>query len=521
MSISTKELIDNLDADVAEMDSGFSAQVASQERAEQLGRMERENTVRELATLPPLEYDVRRKQEAKRLAIRVRTLDAEVDILRGSGRGTKTGGGGLHLAEVEPWPEAVDGAIVLDELAALFVRYLVLPDGAADAMSLWVMHTHAMDAANVTARLAFTSPEKRCGKTTALSMLKRLVAHPLLASNITAPAVFRTIEAAHPTLLIDEADTFLRDNDELRGVLNSGHSRDGAFAVRLVGDEHLPQTFSTWAAVAIALIGNLPSTLDDRAINVPMRRKHAGERTEKLRRQHYPAIEAFARKAARWTRDNMAALANSDPQSPDALDDRAEDHWRPLFAIADRAGGEWPHRAREAALKLSGERSETSNRVTLLSDLRNLFAEINTDRLSSADICAAMADKEGRPWPEYRHGKPITPAQLAAVLKPFGIFPDSIRIGDKTPKGYKLSDFHDAFARYLLPSQAATPQQAHAENSFCDVSSRNTNLFVADVPITEQPTERMSVAALRNQRALSDEDAEIDRLARADGWPGQ
>jgi hypothetical protein len=94
-------------------------------------------------------------------------------------------------------------------------------------LALWIVHTHAFEASSITPRLFITSPEKRCGKTTLLRVIQALVPKPLLASNITAAAIFRTVEIARPTLLIDEGDTFLRENEELRGVLNSGHSKDG------------------------------------------------------------------------------------------------------------------------------------------------------------------------------------------------------------------------------------------------------------------------------------------------------
>ena len=112
-------------------------------------------------------------------------------------------------------------------MATLLSRYLALPDGAAVAVALWVIHAHAFNSSPITPRLAIVSPEKRCGKTTLLRIIAALVPKPLAASNVTAAALFRTVETARPTLLIDEADTFLPDNQELRGVLNSGHGRDG------------------------------------------------------------------------------------------------------------------------------------------------------------------------------------------------------------------------------------------------------------------------------------------------------
>jgi hypothetical protein len=69
------------------------------------------------------------------------------------------------------------------------------------------------------------SPEMRCGKTTVLIILQLLTPNSELASNISPAAIFRYIEQHRPTLLIDEADTFVKRNDEIRNILNSGHTR--------------------------------------------------------------------------------------------------------------------------------------------------------------------------------------------------------------------------------------------------------------------------------------------------------
>jgi hypothetical protein len=110
-----------------------------------------------------------------------------------------------------------------------------------------------------------------------------LTPRSIAASNITAASLFRTIEQFGPTLSLDEADTFLGENDELRGVINSGHRRSTAFVIRTVGDEHEARLFSTWCAKVIAAIGKLQGTLEDRSILVSMRRRAPGESVERFR----------------------------------------------------------------------------------------------------------------------------------------------------------------------------------------------------------------------------------------------
>src|SRR5262245_36561640 len=189
---------------------------------------DKEAILAELATLSRMDYDQRRAAEAKRLGVRVGTLDAEVDALRAKA-GVAADDTDCPLDPLPtPWDEAVDGVQLLHDLAAWYRRYLVLPDGAAETLALWTVHTYARDAAQITPRLAVVSPQKRCGKTTLLVLLGMVVCRPMIASNISTAALFRAIESWSPTLVIDEADTFLKDNEELRGVLNAGHFRPNA-----------------------------------------------------------------------------------------------------------------------------------------------------------------------------------------------------------------------------------------------------------------------------------------------------
>lgn len=211
-----------------------------------------------LAALPLLEYGRERKPAAKRLGVPVSMLDRLVAGARGDP--TPGQGRALDLREPEPWPEAADGAVLLDGIVTEIRRYVVFGAAAADAVPLWVAADHAFDRFVIFPRLFITAPEKGCGKTTLLDAISRLVTRALAADNITAAALFRTIEAVRPTLLLDEADSYLRDNEDLRGILDSGHRRDGG-VIRTVGDTYEPRRFSTFAPVVLAAIGHLPGTI--------------------------------------------------------------------------------------------------------------------------------------------------------------------------------------------------------------------------------------------------------------------
>ena len=421
-----------------------------------------EKAVRDLASLLASEDDIRRAtvREAalKKLgAIGISAPGRLLDAALQRQQTTQVGSGVMFCAEPEPWPNEVDGAKLLDDITEVFSSYVIMSEHARHSVALWLLHAWALLAFDISALLAIISAMKRSGKTTLLEIINLLAPRALSASNITAAALFRSIESFKPTLLIDEADTFLRDNDELRGVLNAGHRRSSAFVVRTVGDDHEPKQFCTWGAKAIALIGKLPGTLEDRAILIEMRRRAPGEKIARFRSRVVKELcEPLRRQALRWANDAIETLKKLEPEIPEGLNDRAADNWTPLFAIADHCGGEWPKRAREAAKTLSAlsDESEDSALVDLLEELKALFQK--TDRITSADLAEHLGRQSEKRWADWRHGKPITQRQVARLLAPLKIKPGTIRERDDTAKGYQRNWFDDAFARYLPVSNRHT-----------------------------------------------------------------
>jgi hypothetical protein len=400
-----------------------------------------------LARLGKLEYERERKDAAKRLKIRAPALDRLVAAERDNCDDNAKQGRRLKLPEPEPWPCLVNGAELLDALSTSIRQHVVMPNHAADTVALWAVHTYLLDVFGITPRLAVTSPEKGCGKTTLLDVLSHLVWRPLSSANATASAIFRVVEMHRPTLLIDEGDTFLTENQELRGILNTGHRRGGS-VTRTVGDDFEPRAFSTYSSCVIALIGKLPATLADRSFLIDLRRRRADEAIEPFRFDRTEHLDRLARMATRWAADNAEYIRSAEPDMPSGLFNRAGDNWRPLLAIADAAGGEWPERGRRAA-QCARSTDDESVRVLLLTDIRTILAERAAERLASGELVEALVAIEGRPWAEWKAGKPITPNGLARLLAPFHITPATIRIGDRTAKGYHLAQFEDAFARYL------------------------------------------------------------------------
>src|SRR5499427_8888112 len=415
-----------------------------------------ESAISALAQLSPLAYQKRRLQEAKALRIPVAALDK---LVRQAQARAEDSSAELPHWKVESWDTPVNTSELLAHIEQTFRRYVVLPKGAGVALALWTLHAWTIDAGEVSPFLVLVSPTKRCGKTTVLIVLYYLTPRSELASNISPSALFRYVEEIRPTLLIDEADSFMKDNEELRGILNSGHTKAAAYVIRNVeiNGEHKPSRFSTWAPKAIATIRELADTLEDRAVVLTLQRKPRTAKVERLRKRDSAEFAVLRQKAARWAADNFGKLTDPDPQIPDALNDRAADNWRPLLAIADLAGGDWPKKAQDAALVLSGEEMSTFN-VELLADIRAAFGE--AEIITSADLVAALVADPERPWATWGKGdKPLTQNGLARLLKPFGIVSETVHlVGRPDAKGYKRVWFEDAWASYLS-GQNPSPQQ--------------------------------------------------------------
>jgi putative DNA primase/helicase len=432
-----------------------------------------------LAQLSPAQYDRSRRAEARRLGIRIATLDTEVAKYR-SELDLQAQANAVKLPAIELWPEPVDGASTLDQVSSRFALYLFLPPGAADALALWTTHSHAFAAFHLTPRLNLHSPKEGCGKTTAFDVLTTMAARPLRTENISAPVLFRLVDQHQPTLLLDEVDAYIHQSEELRGLLNAGHKR-GACAYRCEGEGNAVRAFNAFAPAALAGIGSLPATLRDRSILIPLVAAEEGQLTTRFDQLHTEIENILARKLARWASDNFTVLAACDPPLPPGAFNRLADNWRPLLAIAQVAGGDWPQRALAAFTHLAGNQVRTlstlpdrsqaqagaspspprslqpstfNQQLTLLADIRQLFAQSGSTRISSKQLVESLCALPDR---SYSQPSSLNHQRcLARLLRPFGINSHNIRLGNLQTKGYDLTDFTEAFSRFL-EHEAQTP----------------------------------------------------------------
>jgi putative DNA primase/helicase len=324
--------------------------------------------------------------------------------------------------------------------------------------------TYSYRAFRVCPRLLVSSPEKRCGKTTLLETIQALCYRGLTASNISAASLFRSLDAWSPTLLVDEADTFLPNNDELRGILNSGHTRSSAYVLRTVGDQHTPKRFPTFAPIAIGMIKRPADTLLDRSIVIQLRRKLTAEPVVPLPLEAESEYLPLRQKCLRWVADQGEDLnADRSLVPTDLENDRAGDNWQPLLAIA--AACDRLNDAQAACRQLSVN-DDDNQTVALLSDLRQIFVEERKDKLRTTVLIKKLIALEERPWGEFQRGRPLNANGLASLLKDFGVNSVQVRVGPKNHRHYQLADLMPVFERYLPsesvglpPESAATPLQ--------------------------------------------------------------
>jgi len=239
-----------------------------------------------------------------------------------------------------------------------------------------------------------------------------------------------------------------------------------------------PQEFPTFTPIALAGIGTMPDTIMDRAVFVRLRRRGPDQHVEPLRhRRHAEESVPLQRRLAAWASRHVEKLAGFYPEMPRGFVDRPADVWEPLIAIADVAGGDWPERARAAAVQLDAERrdAEPSLGVRLLTDIRRVFdgedlgvpplTRMPVDKLTSRALVERLVELDEAPWGDLR-GKPLDARNLARRLRGFDVGLKTVRFDANTVmKGYERSDFADAWARYLTQRNDPGPAPSQPDTS--------------------------------------------------------
>jgi hypothetical protein len=352
------------------------------------------------------------------------------------------------------------------------------------AVALFTAHCYAVESAPMAAYLRVRSAAEESGKTTLLEVEAQLLrGHAINAVSVSPSVVYRLREKVGPVaLLLDETDNGLakRQDDSARDLLsivNAGYRRS-ATVYRTEGRSFEPRAFAAFGPAVVAGIGYLEPTTESRCIPIALPRKPRGSLERFIAFLVEPSAIEIAEQLEAWaTPEVIDQLRSHTPDYPAELRDRHVEVWWNLFSIADLAGGDWPQRAREAALALhvgNQDESMLSVQVLLIAHIRQAFDEDGIDRLPTVNLLERLASNEQGPWGKWwgaelnRDGPPLAAAaDLARKLRGFEgpdgpIKPRNVRLPDGTiPKGYHREDFEPAWAIYLgdVATQTATPPQ--------------------------------------------------------------
>jgi len=356
-----------------------------------------------------------------------------------------------QIENLTPYSGTVDIVKILNDIESYIINHTILPKGASSAIALWCLATYLINTFNIFPKLTIYSPEKRCGKSTVLDILEAFCCKSCMTSNISAAAIYRMIEESQPTLIIDEADTFVAggSNKDMVGIINSGHAKNRAYVSRCVGDDYQAKNFSTWSPMVLASIGSLQPTIMDRSIAIQINRKTATESVKRIQSDLFDAAKVTRSRMLKWSNDNADTIKQNIIEPKSHGNDRAVDNWIPLFTIAKLVSKNWLKKCEASYIFLTDFDEDLQPSTLLLEDIRQIFSDHDDVLISSADLVRKLNELEDQPWCEWKNGKSMSKYDLAIVLKKYNIKPKGIRYKGKTPKGYRLDQFKDAFERYL------------------------------------------------------------------------
>ena len=451
-----------------------------------LGRFDPTSFREELCRLDDLGWAWARKGAATLLDVPLDALDKIRTATRQRWAEQEAGISSTEIDEDQtPWPEPVtDIGPVLDTALEQLEKHVVAARAFLATMVMWALHAHRIHqdkcAPTKAPRLAIQSPARGSGKTTALECLECLVPNGLMAASITPASLFRAIEAMNPTLLLDEADNVVtkNSNPDLLAILCGGHNKKGAYVIRNVPREDggwEPHEFPTFAPIAFAGIKALPETLQDRSLVIKLKRALPGEQKQHLRDGNSPVLIECRRKNARWMHD-VAEIP--DPDLPEELYNRTGDNWRPLFALAKLAGGQWPELILRAALDTVGSAHDPAELPRLLRSIRDIFTAKKVERLTTKELCAALNSEEEGGWSLINHGRGIDDywlrETLADVVPNDDVWEKKRRwtVGRDKKRGYTRAHF-DTRSRDTSPRRLPKPPSYPAHPARAKKRSKN------------------------------------------------
>ena len=332
------------------------------------------------------------------------------------------------------------GQAMLEEACQFIDRFSVLPSRAATyALATFAATTWIYQAFTETPRIHVTALDYGAGKTRVMGLTSFLCRNPQWMAKITGPALYHIIPERHPApLCLDEADVLFGNGsraEDIRGVLNAGYEYKGT-VTRVVKSE--ATDFNVYCPVMFAGKGNLPRSLEDRAVSIMMEKRRPGQQMDKFRaKMHEPLGRKIGLMLGAWATKIQGPAGDilwDDP--PEKLADRQVDILTPLYAVCQMAAGPWPERFAEIVdvLVLGGVSTDAVSPATALLAAIGDVWPAGVERLATHELADLVAGHESGEfdWPESQR----TP-ELNAQLRGMGIPPVPMRINGKVMRGYE------------------------------------------------------------------------------------
>jgi len=306
----------------------------------------------------------------------------------------------------------------------------------------------------------------RCGKTRLLEVLHLIVPAPMFTSSISPAALYRSIEAGlassrPPTLLLDEAQSLKRVGSEsgevFKELLKAGIEKDSrVYRCGSKSKDFKPEGFRIYCPKAVAMIGEPDGVLADRSLLIEMRRKVDEDAVKRFfPRDVHPRARALRDRLEQWSQERKRLVADvySEVEPLDIANDRMADLLMPLQAVLivdDDDYGLETLSAYASSLEERDQRQESqSHGVRLLTACREIFGREDATFIPTSSLIDSLVSNTEEIWHRWNHGEGMNPEALGKLLRPYDIRPSPNK--KRTQRGYFVSDFEDAFRRYLPP----------------------------------------------------------------------
>jgi putative DNA primase/helicase len=440
-----------------------------QDQEKERRRNKRAKDFTKIAKLPRAETEKQLASMAKREGMDDKELVTEFT----EAVGEETSAPGRETWQVEPWPEPVDTAALLDGISKKIRNHTAMLPEQTISISLWVAYDWMHHLTTHSTFLVPMSEDEASGKTTLISLLGYMVKKPFSTVEPTGATIYRTIDAHQPTFIVDEAGNLFARKSDVWAIINASWTR--GYRITRGGYD-----FDPYCPKIIGAKGRsktkLPIDFLSRCLVIVLFPAKPGEIPEKFRNCDDDELVELRRKAARWANDNGETVAKIKPTFPPGFNNRLEDNWELLLAIAEHAGDDWAKQARDAAILISRGAYEPSWGVRLLAGMDAIFQQqLVTGKvedkvaITSGALGQRLLADPLSPWHDYKGG--ITQRKIAALLKAYGIKPSNVHPtgrSELTLRGYMWTECREMLARYrdrftLVETQPPPPQKQRTQ----------------------------------------------------------